>query len=63
MNAIIEAYKARVTAFHANWADWKNAKSVFDTIPFDWEPLSDDEGEQLFNAVFDEVEAAKAEQQ
>ena len=67
MNAIIEAYKAQVAAYHAkhgrNWAQWTDAESVFDAIPFDWETLTDEEGEQLFNAVFDEVEAAKAEQQ
>ena len=67
MNAIIEAYKAQVAAYHAkhgrNWAQWADAESVFDAIPFDWETLTDEEGEQFFSAVFDEVEAAKAEQQ
>lgn len=67
MNAIIKAYKAQVAAYHAkhgrNWAQWTDAESVFDAIPFDWETLTDEEGEQFFSAVFDEVEAAKAEQQ
>ena len=67
MNAIVEAYKAQVAAYHAkhgrNWAQWADAESVFDAIPFDWETLNDEEGEQFFSAVFDEVEAAKAEQQ
>ena len=64
MNAIIEAYKAQVTAYHAkhgqDWAQWADAESVFDAIQLDWETLTDEEGEQLFDAVWNEVEAAKA---
>lgn len=64
MNAIVEAYKAQVTAYHAkhvqDWAQWADAESVFDAIPFDWATLTDEEGEQLFDAVWNEVEAAKA---
>ena len=62
MNAIIEAYKAQVTAYHAkhgqDWAQWADAESVFDAIQLDWETLTDEEGEQLFDAVWNEVEAA-----
>ena len=64
MNAIVEAYKAQVTAYHAkhgqDWAQWADAESVFDAIQLDWETLTDEEGEQLFDAVWNEVEAAKA---
>lgn len=63
MNAIIETYKAQVATYNAEngkkWTEWRDAEAVFYAIPFDWEKLNDEEGEQLFNAVFDAVEAGQ----